>query len=332
MSDKIITYKDFDPSRIVYKPPKENGHGGSIIPAMYNCPKRGEIPILVTTPKMKMPFGVSQYPPAKDEPDPEIVKFTADLSFNGHDNDFKEDKDVGVFFNKMMGVEKHRNQFLYKNSKKFLGKAYKSVDILEAICNPVVKFDEKHGKYPPKISAKMRRDKKDKKKEIFLNTFSNMKVYTTANKHTPVNVVAFKSENGDAGDSQLIADVIPHGSEGRGLLYAYGLTVVSGKVSMPWTCKQIMVYPGQDDINENVFANMSDDEDEPDVPVTESAFADDSEEEDDTPAPAQASKKTKKKPVVEDKAEEASESDEEVEVEVDASDEEEVEVTDDDSD
>jgi hypothetical protein len=92
------------------------------------------------------------------------------------------------------------------------------------------------------------------------------------------------------------------------------------------------VYPGQDEIKENVFADDSDDDDDSGPSVTENAFED---SDDDEPVPVVAKKPTKKvtknaapvKTVIED-----SDSEEEVEVEEDSDDEEEVEVEEDSDD
>lgn len=350
MTDKIISFTEFDPSRVVYKTPKDNGFGGTTIPVAYDCPRRGEIPLLLKTPKIRSPFGASQYPMARDNPAENIVKFSADMSFEGashypadHENATKSrfsNPEIGVMYEKFVDLEKTQKLYLSKNGKKLLNKKY-SLEVLEELCNPVVKYSKDKvskdldGKYAPKITVKLRRDKKEKGSDVLLNTFNSVKVYTTKDKKNAVNIVAFKSKTkgDDVVDTTVpISTVIPFSSDVRGLIYCYGLTVVSGKISMPWFAKQLMVYPGQDEIKENVFADDSDDDDDSGPSVTENAFED---SDDDEPVPVVAKKPTKKvtknaapvKTVIED-----SDSEEEVEVEEDSDDEEEVEVEEDSDD
>jgi hypothetical protein len=76
MSDDIILSEDFDIKNITYGEPRVLESGGRSIPVYYN--KR---PLQVQMPEMSMPFGLGQWPKAKDVIEGMLVKYDISLSF-----------------------------------------------------------------------------------------------------------------------------------------------------------------------------------------------------------------------------------------------------------
>jgi len=314
MTDKLITVEEFQPKNIIYKDPKKNSHGGVTIPYLYNCPRRGEIPFLLKTPKCSLPFGASQYPSKENviAGKEHEVRYSMELSFTGYSGGDISDPKMKMFFDKMTAFQKERNAFLFKNSKKFLKKTYKSIDVLEELCNPIIKYsrDKQTGeisdKYAPRISTKLGRDRKDDKN---LDTFSGVRVYRSTDKSKRVEF-----------DISGLQGLFPSRSSVKGLISGTSVSVVSGKVSTPLYAKQLMVFPSEHEIVVNVFADDSDNEDEDAVAVC--VDSDDEDAVADKKVPV--AKPTKSKPAPAPESDDDEDEDSEVEVEV--------EVTDDDED
>lgn len=284
----LIKLKDFNPEYVTLGEPSDNGHGGTKIPMRYNCPKRGEIPLTILMPKLDFPFGASRL-----ERDGK-VSYSVAFSYTGFKNNFEGRADEKMVFEKMKGLERRRNELLAKSSKKYLKKK-KSLEAVEGSSNPIVKhsLDKKTGeedKHDPTTSCKLY--SKDHKE------FHNVYVFESSNKKQRVPLTV---EN--------LSSVVPSRSSGNLMVSCHNTTVVNGIASSPLYCNQIMVFPSEGTIEDNVF----DDDDSDD-----NAFGSDSEDEEEVKvAPTKANGKDKK----EEESEVDEESEEEVEVEVEDSDE-----------
>jgi len=322
--ENIITLNEFKPKNIVLKDPKKNKRGGITIPVRYICERRGEIPFLLKTPKLDLPYGSSQWPNKVDaEGKEDEVNYSLNPAFNGHDNGFPGRPKVKMFYEKLTQMEKFIHESLFKNSKKLLGKKYGSVEVVKEKCYSLIKFGKTNGELDmskaPTFKVKVERDKTDDNKQ--LDTFKSVSVYDSRNQKIDLTV-------------SNIHDTFQWSSATRGLISLYSLPVVSGNISIPIRAKQLLAYPGISNITENVFADDSDCETETVPAKTEDdKMLSDSDEGEDVvevaPVPktkvvsaaktkAKAKAKAKAKPVPEPESET---SDSDVEVEVDDSDE-----------
>lgn len=277
--ENIITIQEFDPKNIVLNNPTQNTHGGTVIPVHYQCPRRGKIPFILKPPKCELPYGVSQFPTADKvlKGEENKVNYSLNLSFNGFDNDFEKNPEIGMFFKKWKKMETHIHKELVKNSKKFLKDNIKSVDVMEKMCWPIVKHSkDKDGevtnKYPPTFSIKLPRYGKDGAEPLF-----STKLITKQGNEARLVVGPTNKEENEIN----VYEAMPRYSEVRTLIQCTALQKVA-KLSMSFKTIQVKVTPGKNQISGNAFADDSDDDDEPatKAPVTEDSDSDEAEVED----------------------------------------------------
>jgi len=139
--DSIVLPSDFDVSNISYSEPRVLDNGGKVIYVSYNKKK-----LIVQTPEMVAPFGLSKWNNEGKGND----KYSLDLSFKG-----KESREMlSKFFDGFRALDKKLVEDGLKNCQTWLKKTYKSVDVVEALYTPIIKFaKDKNGdindKYPP---------------------------------------------------------------------------------------------------------------------------------------------------------------------------------------
>lgn len=264
--ENIISIEEFDPKNIVLNNPTKNTHGGTVIPVHYQCPRRGKIPFIIKLPRCDLPYGVSQFPTAdKVEKGKESsVNYSLNISFTGFDDKFKNNPQIGMFFDKWKKMEKHIHKQLVAGSQKYLKDDVDSVKVMEKMCWPIVKHskDKDTGKitnkYPPTFSIKLPRYGKEGVEPKF-----NTKVFDHNNKE-----VTLTTDN--------VYETFPRYSEIKGLIQCSSLQRVA-KLSMSFRAVQVKTYPGKNQIAGNAFAGDSDDEDSNQAPA-KAAVAEDSED------------------------------------------------------
>jgi hypothetical protein len=189
-------------------------------------------PIVLQTPEMIAPYGVSNWNDDGKGPD----KYSLDLSFKG-----KEGRpNLSTFFEKMVELDKKLIQDGVDNSMTWLKKKYNSVDVVEALYTPMVKYakDKTTGeitdKYPPVFKLKI----------PFVNSAFQCEVYD--NKRKTVDL------------KQLIDSGAFKGAKVTAIIQCLGIWVAGGKYGCSWKVLQMRVSPPQT-IKGYAFKELEDD-------------------------------------------------------------------------
>jgi Family of unknown function (DUF5871) len=225
--ESIILPSNFDVSSVSYSAPRTLDNGGR---AIYMSLNRS--PIVLQTPEMIAPYGVSNWNDDGKGPD----KYSLDLSFKG-----KEGRpNLNTFFEKMAALDKKLVQDGVDNSMTWLKKKYNSVDVVEALYTPMVKYakDKTTGeitdKYPPTFKLKI----------PFVNSAFQCEVYD--NKRKTVDL------------KQLIDTGAFKGAKVTAIIQCLGIWVAGGKYGCSWKVLQMRVSPPQT-IKGYAFKELEDD-------------------------------------------------------------------------
>jgi hypothetical protein len=174
-------------------------------------------PIVLQTPEMVAPYGVSNWNDDGKGPD----KYSLDLSFKG-----KEAREnLNTFFEKMVALDKKLVQQGFENSMTWLKKKYSSVDVVEALYTSMVKYakDKNTGeitdKYPPTFKLKL----------PYINGAFQCEVYD--NKRNTVNL------------KELIDNGSLKGAKVTAIIQCTGIWVAGGKYGCSWKVLQMKVSP-----------------------------------------------------------------------------------------
>ena len=138
----ITLYKNFDIDKLTTLALTKNKAGGNQVPITYNGSKM----ILIQTPVMVAPFGVSEY-----TPDGAPVKYSIDLSFKDNESNPK----VKCFLERMNDLDKKMVQMAVDHSPEWFGKIM-SREVVEELYRPLVKPSKQPEKYAPTIKLKIR--------------------------------------------------------------------------------------------------------------------------------------------------------------------------------
>ena len=255
--DNIVKLSELNTDYLIFKDPKDNVSGGKAIPVRYNCPRRGEIPLMFKTPRMDLPYGVSQWPLPQNCTDKNSseIKYALDMAMTG-----KDPKKANEFYTKMQELQSAIHIHLQKDSKRLIGKQC-SLEVIQDKCNDLVKNDRPDSTRPACIKLKLRRDEKDK---VPQNTFSSVDIYKAGSSQKLFMTVDGGSgynEGGTSNRAESISDVFERRSSVKGLVALYSLSLINGNISIPLRPVQLQVYPGMKQITTNVFfGDDSDDE------------------------------------------------------------------------
>ena len=125
----VVLPKNFDITRLSYGQPKQQPTGAKTIFIAYTGKQ-----FYLQTPEMKAPFGVSVWPSDNGGPD----KHSIDLSFEGRE--LREP--LEHFFQALHSIDKRLVQDAMDNSQLWFKKKYPSVDVVEALYTPTVKYSK----------------------------------------------------------------------------------------------------------------------------------------------------------------------------------------------
>ena len=128
-ANEIVLPKHFDISRLTYGQPKQQSTGAKTIFIGY-----GGKQLYLQTPEMKAPFGVSVWPSDNGGPD----KHSIELSFEGRE--LREP--LEQFFNVVSSIDKRLTHDAMDNSQLWFKKKYPSVDVVEALQTPTIKYSK----------------------------------------------------------------------------------------------------------------------------------------------------------------------------------------------
>ena len=123
----VTKSKNFNVSNITLSEVRVNNYGGKSAYINYNGDKK---PLILQTPKMKMPYAMSVFRPenASDEQD---SKYSISLAFNKNDDNIKQ------FYDKMVEMDNKLISLAVKNSQKWFKKKHKK-SVIEALYSPIV--------------------------------------------------------------------------------------------------------------------------------------------------------------------------------------------------
>jgi hypothetical protein len=225
--DSIVLPSSLNVSNISYSAPRTLDNGGRVVYMNLN-----RSPIVIQTPEMVAPYGVSNWNDDGKGPD----KYTLDLSFKG-----KEVRDkLNEFFEKMVALDKKLVHDGVDNSMTWLKKKIASADVVEALYTPIVKYakDKTTGeitdKYPPSMKLKL----------PYVNGVFQCEVYDTKRKQ--VNL------------KELIDNNTLKGAKVTAIIQCQGLWVAGGKYGCSWKVLQMRVSPPQT-IKGYAFKEIEDD-------------------------------------------------------------------------
>ena len=143
-SNSVILYKNFDASKLVCGEQTKNKAGGNQVFLLYDGSKR----IILQTPKMSVPFGVSEYVP---ENNTGPTKYSLDASFKGVPDDAR----LNRFMDTAHAIDTRMIDLAVENSKAWFGKQM-SREVVEELYRPLVKPSKQPEKYAPTIKFKIR--------------------------------------------------------------------------------------------------------------------------------------------------------------------------------
>jgi hypothetical protein len=203
---EIITANSFNIKNINYGEPKVLDNGGRAIYVGYT----GK-PFLLQTPEMVAPFGLNKWSNDKGG-----IKYTLELSFQGKENR----EPLMALYNMLESLDKKFVGDALDNSTSWLKKKYSSLDVVEALYTPLIKFpkDKATGeftnKYPPTFKVNV----------PFKETYE-CEAYNNARER--INL-----DNTDTKGSKIAC-----------ILQCMGVWVAGGKFGVSWKVLQLRIVP-----------------------------------------------------------------------------------------
>lgn len=253
----ILLPKNFDVTRMTFGQPKQLENGGKTVYISYN-----DRNLLVQTPEMSAPFGVSVWPGERGAPD----KYNVDMSFSG-----KESRPpLQTFFSMLEQISDRVITAAMENSQSwFKRREFPSRDVVEALYTPIIRFSkdrdtgEINNQYPPnfKLSLPFREGK--------------FQFPAYDNNRAEVDMLALIASNTRGKGSRVSA-----------IAQCTGVWLAGGKFGVTWKVKQLRIIAPQSlpafafQRTEEDGDLVEDDVDNEDVPASASV-----------PAPAPTTKK-----------------------------------------
>lgn len=238
MSSSIILPAAFDVSKMTVGNVKSLDNGGKIVYISHN-----EKPLIVQTPEMTVPFGMSRWNADGTGAGGGVDKYTIELSFK----DRETRPSLSKFFDMMGTVDKFMLNSAIENSQAWFKKKYSTTEIVDALYTPCVKFpkDKATGeitdKYPPTFRLSL-----------------------------PFRNGAFAVETFDNDKNKInLLDVETKGSKITAIIQLSGVWLAGGKFGCSWKVLQMRVVPPStikgfafQDIDEDKLVDSDIDDDE----------------------------------------------------------------------
>ena len=218
----IVLPSDFDISKLKYGSVRTLDNGGKKVYVSYN----GK-PLVLQTPKMSAPFGLSklQFDPSADP------KYSIEVSFKGRETK----PSIQAFFDLLSSLDKKNLQEGFDNSQNFFKKRFNTVDVVEALYTPSLRFakDKATGevtdKYPPTFRLNLPYKDGQIKTDVY------------GTERQKVNVL----------------DMNLKGSNVVAIIQCTGLWIAGGKFGCSWRVLQMKVEP-QEGISGYAFMDTDD--------------------------------------------------------------------------
>ena len=250
---KIFRSNQVDAEKLVFSDIVTNKHGGKACSVKY---EGGDL--LIQTPRMRLPFGLSKYEALDSEGNVSRVSYSIDMSFTGYeedDNGEPRNKRVHEMFKLMETLEKKLRKTACENSVEWLSLDEANESVAKALSRDIIRYSR--DKLTKKISHK------------FAPTFK-AKVGFWEGRFT---VNAFDEERNLIED---LSDQVPGGTEAVAIIRLNNVNFAGGKCGYSWSVKQMKLYRP--------------------VKIPKYAFVDD--DEDDEPVRVEINKETEPKVVV----------------------------------
>tara|TARA_Y100000389_G_scaffold139756_1_gene137532 strand:+ start:179 stop:745 length:567 start_codon:yes stop_codon:yes gene_type:complete len=137
----VIMYDQFDPTKIVYAPPKRNGNGGYSVALLYDGKE-----FIIQGPRCRIPFGVSVF-----EADHGRKNMHIELSLDGYKT---IDSNIQKFFSKISELDEKHKSTAAQNSTKWFGK---SIDkrVLDEFYKSSIRESKEPDKWAPTLKIKI---------------------------------------------------------------------------------------------------------------------------------------------------------------------------------
>lgn len=217
------TYRSnqIDVSKIEYSDMRPFGDHAKVIYLNYNSK-----PIVIQTPVMTCPYGLSRYDGG------DTIKYSLDLSFRGRD----ENPKIEQFYDLLSKIDDKVLNDSSTNSLKWFKKKTQSRDVAEALFSPSIRIATENGepteKYPPTFKSKVG------------HYDGKFKVLSFNDKKEPI--------------TDDLSSVLNKGQTVCGLVKLSGIWFAGGKFGMTWELVQLKFTPRS---NISVYS-FRDDEDE----------------------------------------------------------------------
>ena len=147
MSTVVLT-SNFKIDNVSFKEPKKNPSGGqSILLNYFNESTKKSGPLVIQTPRMRMPFG----PDVSENPDNGIKKYSVNTSLSMSDSN---NHNLNVFTEIVRVLDSCTKEFASSNSELWFGKKHKP-EVIEEFYKSAEKKSKQPDKYPSTIKLKL---------------------------------------------------------------------------------------------------------------------------------------------------------------------------------
>ena len=245
-SQRIVSAKTFEASKVSYKPPTVNKRGGKSVQVSYeDDPLRIQFPLMLT-------WGVNE------RVDEQSGRVSYDMALQ-----FEPEKSStqARWLGEMKSLEEKVKTDIMKNSKAWLGKQQKSRDVIDALFYPILKYPKlKDGSGEPDYD----RNPTLKLKVPFWEGRYNVEVYDMQQKalYIPPKQGQTGNRAQDQQESSGPMEFVPKASHVVGILQCTGLWFAGGKCGVTWALKQCCVRPPQRLVGMGKCAIVMDSDDE----------------------------------------------------------------------
>lgn len=228
----VVNYKDFNINNIKINPRAKQSQGN---PSKRVYVNYGRGQFFISTPKMKMPFGLSEYDPAKFGSTGE-VKLHFEPTFEGND-DFKKC---------IVELENLIWESIIANQEQWLGLRGKKMI-------PTTDNDHLRSNYlTPIVRENVSKDGTEYPETIRFKVVKDYNAATAGNTKYDIYAVDRKNREIDFRE-------VPKMCDARFVIKFTGLVIINGKVHPAWKCCQIKVYnEGQPKLPKLAFIDDSD--------------------------------------------------------------------------
>jgi hypothetical protein len=240
----VVLVSDFKIENVSFKEPKKNAVGGQSVLLNYTNPKTKKAgPLMIQTPKMRMPFG-----PEIAESDTGVKKYSVNTSLASDDT---QNANLKIFTEIIRVLDEHTKKFATDNSEEWFGKKQKA-DVIEEFYKSAEKKSKKE-KYPStlklKLPVKIAGDKKIPQFDIY-NDSKEL-----------VNVIV---------DSEIDISCLEKGGEVVGIIQCTGVWFV-GKTQfgLGWKIVQLKTFKNQKVVGYSIVDEEEEVEEEEEEEVVE---------------------------------------------------------------